>query len=153
MIDRDAAGRGDGHRRLGSVEPSLTCLACDHRYGYVGVDPRPGRCPACGSPAVPLAPPFETTAVEVVRSPGVDPDRPAAEVVGRDATGRTVRYYLHHAEEASGLVPSIVEIDDHLVDVGDRWPEELVLPAVVRAVEDAGFRFVGRDGRRRDEAR
>jgi hypothetical protein len=125
----------------GYVEPSVRCFACGHRWGYVGADPRSGRCRACGSHAVTPAEPFEPAELEVDRSGAVDPDRPVVRAVGLDATGRTVRFYLR--ENDDGLAPSMLGIEDALMEVEDAG---VLPPVLVELLADRGLEVAGDTG-------
>jgi hypothetical protein len=127
----------------GYVEPSVRCFACGHRWGYVGADPRPGRCGACGSRAVTPAEPFEPAELEVDRSGAVDPDRPVVRAVGLDATGRTVRFYLR--ESGDGLVPSMLGIEDALTEL-EEADAGLLPPALVELLTDRDLEVAGGAG-------
>lgn len=66
----------------------LQCADCGHRYGYLGSEPHPGRCPACDSRAVPPAGDLELTAGRLLPAwAGVD-------LRFRDASGRVFAYAL-----------------------------------------------------------
>jgi hypothetical protein len=104
----------------------LRCFACDHRYGYVGADPQPGRCPECGSRAVPPSEPFTVTEVVDRRPTG---DQPAIVVDGRDATGRLIRFRFRVID--SGVRLDTLAVGETLVAAG-AWDGNLVPAAVER---------------------
>jgi hypothetical protein len=116
----------------------LRCFDCDHHYGYVGADPRSGRCPDCGSRAVPPSEPFVVTEVLDYRPTG---DRPAVEVDGRDATGRLVRFRFRAA--GGGAQLDTLAVGETLVAAGTR-DQGLVPAAVERELADRDLSLAAR---------
>jgi hypothetical protein len=123
----------------GYVEPSLSCFSCGHQYGYLGANPPPGHCPACDSRVISLVEPFEPTEFDVNRATGEEATHPIVRLVGRDATGRTIRFYLHTTADSTGLVPSMIGVDDVLFETGDQWRSGFVLPTIAHELEAHGF--------------
>jgi DNA-directed RNA polymerase subunit RPC12/RpoP len=137
-VHRD--GRDDGDGTPGRTDRPLRCFSCDNRYDYLGRGAHPGRCPACGSRVVTPAEPVALSTVESVRPAG---ERPVVHATGEDATGRSLRVYLHAEPGSDGLVPSMVGIDEYVVDADDAWVDGLVPPTVVRALSADGFTLGG----------
>jgi DNA-directed RNA polymerase subunit RPC12/RpoP len=125
----------------GHVVPVARCLTCGHGYAYLGRDPPPAACPACGSHVVTPAEPL--SGVRVVPPS----DGRTVRVVATDATDRRVRYRFRRsvgddAAEADGptpVVPVAVSLGGGRAGLDGRWPAELAAPGVVAALAAAGY--------------
>jgi DNA-directed RNA polymerase subunit RPC12/RpoP len=119
----------------GHVVPAARCLTCGHGYAYVGRDPPPAACPACGSRVVTPVEPL--TGVRVV----APPDRSTLRVVATDATDRRVRYRFRRRDAAdpTPVVPVAVSLGGGRAVLDGRWPDALATPGVDAALAAAGF--------------
>lgn len=126
-----------------------TCYECAHTYGFLGAEPHPGICPACGSRAVSFS-----GQVELVDSDDVDGDERdevadlglvnVVHVWGRDATDRPLSWHID-------LIGTCQQPTLRHVRIGDRrvlpraecWSDDLVPDVVRDAVrEETGSELV-----------
>lgn len=118
---------------------NCTCYECGHDYGFLGVEPHPGVCPACGSRAVSFS-----GSVTVV-----DPDDDDVEefvdvglanvlhIWGRDRTDRRLSWHVDLVGTCQQPTLRHVRIDEQRILPRDsEWSDSLVPQAVHDAIRE-----------------
>ncbi|PSQ41170.1 hypothetical protein BRD10_00860 [Halobacteriales archaeon SW_12_71_31] len=103
----------------------LRCYDCGHAYDHLGDGHHHGRCPACGSPAVPPA-----GDLRVVSDLDLDPDPVTADgttlrVDAVDDTGRRFGYWLSTLPDDRAQLVGVDASGAPVTPSDDAWPADL----------------------------
>lgn len=105
---------------------ALRCYACGQRYGYLGREPHPGRCPRCDSHCVSPA-----GRVSALAALDVDSSSDPAETTVVAIDERRRHYLYHFATVEGGAELVALQVEGHVVRT-ENVESPLPVPPTVR---------------------
>ncbi|MFC6838167.1 hypothetical protein [Halomarina ordinaria] len=118
----------------------LGCHDCGHDYAYIGVDPHPGYCPACGSRAVSPAGAVRLHRhdLEAAAPPGGE-----VHVTATDESGRDFRYGFRLLDRHHATLVSVRVAGRPVRRPPQGWSTDLLPPVVREVLDENGLSSTG----------